>query len=257
MQMALNHCELLNFAPSQWCTNAATFTALNQNGEVCVAILVLLVGGSAAQSYHELTRVAQVYTWSFDRRFPKCLGRPFAEGIGPYLNDSAAQIPYFSETKIQKIASGGYYSAAITDDGELYVWGQASPTPAGARCELGVLQDKADEDEDEFVRSVRLEIDGRPAKAVDVSVGWGHLLVVVEAKDDSQQLTTAVFAAGRNEHGQLASLSRRGSVQKFAELPEFRGWAVEQLVCTGYTSYVVVRRRPGCELGRTLTSGDD
>ena len=35
IKLPLNHCERLAFAPSQWCTNAATFTALDKEGKVC------------------------------------------------------------------------------------------------------------------------------------------------------------------------------------------------------------------------------
>jgi hypothetical protein len=36
-KMPLNHCERMEFAPSQWCTNAATFTALDQENKVWTA----------------------------------------------------------------------------------------------------------------------------------------------------------------------------------------------------------------------------
>lgn len=34
IELPLYHCERLAFAPSQWCTNATTFTALNGDGKV-------------------------------------------------------------------------------------------------------------------------------------------------------------------------------------------------------------------------------
>lgn len=113
--------------------------------------------------------------------------------------------------------------------------------------ELSVLNDKADEDEDDFVRSVELKIDGHPAQAIDVSVGRGHILVV--AQDPENRIIT-VFAAGCNENGQLTRPFSVGFVEDFVELSEFRGWEIEQLVCAGYTSYVVVKGRPGLKLGR-------
>lgn len=100
MQLPLYNSARCKFAPTQWCTNTTTFTALDVAGKV--------------------------YTYASDRRFPKCVGRALTVPLAPHEEDHALQIPYFEESTVQKIASGGYYSAAIAD-GELYIWGQACP----------------------------------------------------------------------------------------------------------------------------------
>jgi hypothetical protein len=116
------------------------------------------------------------------------------------------------------------------------------------------LKDKVDEGEDDFVRSVKLEIDGRPAEAIDVSVGRGHIIAVARV-EDQQRLENniiTIFGAGHNERGQLAQPSSAEFIEDFVELPGFREWAIQQLVCVGYTSYVVVKKRPGRDLGHVV-----
>ncbi|KAF2689527.1 hypothetical protein K458DRAFT_427670 [Lentithecium fluviatile CBS 122367] len=230
--LPLHHRERLGFAPSEWCTNATTFTALDENGKV--------------------------YTYATDRRYPKCLGRPFETQIGTHLGDRAAPIPYFSETRIERIASGGYYTAAITDDGELYIWGQACPTPnfPNEPPELDVLQRSANEDEDEFVHCVNLEVHGREAIAKDVAIGHGHVLVVVEVKGDvPNEIFCTVLGAGQNDRGQLGREDRYFS-KDFVEIEKFRGEDIKQVICVGYSSFVVVARHSdfvGGRLGRTAS----
>lgn len=89
---------------------------------------------SNATTSTALTTDGQVYTWTTDRRYPRCLGREADDENPVYI---PCPIPYLSETKIVKVASGGYMTAALSADGELFLWGQASP---GTEGELDVLR---------------------------------------------------------------------------------------------------------------------
>ncbi|KAF2116502.1 regulator of chromosome condensation 1/beta-lactamase-inhibitor protein II [Lophiotrema nucula] len=93
-------------------TNATTLTALDIDG--------------------------RVWTWTHDSRYPKTLGRP-VDAQAP--SNIPSQVPYLSETKISKIASGGYMTAALSSDGELYLWGQACPSPDGTAHQLSIFKD--------------------------------------------------------------------------------------------------------------------
>jgi hypothetical protein len=80
-----------------------------------------------------LTFDGEIYTWATDRRFSECLGRDPDEEPA----EVPARIPYFSETKIVKIATGGYMTAALSEDGELFLWGRSCP---GANGELSIFK---------------------------------------------------------------------------------------------------------------------
>ncbi|KAF1962818.1 hypothetical protein CC80DRAFT_98042 [Byssothecium circinans] len=201
--------QICIFIPAQWTTNATTVTALDDEGTI--------------------------YTYAEDMRYPKCLGRERLD-----RGTAAQPIPYFSETTVSRIASGGYYTCAITSDGELFIWGQSPP---GIDNELSVLQRQSEDgDEDEFVRSVELLIEGRAATVTDVAVGWGHVLVAAEVQAGSGVLR-AVFAAGCNERGQLGLGSKTSEcvfVEDFTEVKAFRGKKTRGIACAGWSSYVMI-----------------
>lgn len=191
----------------------------------------------------------QVYTFTDDPRFPKCLGRHASSA------STAEPIPYFSEVGVSKIASGGYYSCAISAKpenpseeigGELYVWGQAPP---GTEREISVLRtafSTASDDLDEFVSCVELDINGKLASVTDVAVGWGHILVAVEVTEYSgtnTEVSRAVFAAGCNNRRQLGLNGKTGSlgfVEEFTEVERLKDKKVVQMECSGWSSYIVV-----------------
>lgn len=210
---------LASFAPAQWCLNATTATAIDGAG--------------------------QVYTSTRDPRHPRCLARPY-KGV-----DSFEPVPYLSETRICKIASGGYMTAAVSVDGELFLWGQACP---GAVGELDVLKENAapsvhdydedskatgisvEEEQDEFVKCLTVRIDGQGAIVYDVAVGFGHVLVAAKSQESGKQ---SVFAAGDNSRGQLGFGTEREFVKGFEEVAILSGKKIAQLVATGWSSFVV------------------
>ncbi|KAF2629539.1 hypothetical protein BU25DRAFT_268523 [Macroventuria anomochaeta] len=204
-----------SFAPTQLVTNATTTTALSPSG--------------------------LVYTLTTDPRYPSCLGRPYTG------TSSFEPVPYLSETRITKIASGGYMTAAISEDGELFLWGQANP---GTAEELGVLHrldydsDAAmkretviwgDTVQDENVKCLNIHIDGRDAIAYDVAIGFGHMLVAAKGEDEEH----VVFSAGCGAEGQLGIGRADDFLQESEEVVAVRGKRVIQLAAAGWSSFVV------------------
>lgn len=222
--LLMHQSPLAAMVPTQWCMNASTCTALDQDG--------------------------RLFTCTRDPRFPKCLGRLY-DGIVSF-----GIVPYLSETKIMKIASGGYLSAAVSLDGELYLWGQVCP---GSDGKLEVLQHRSaasshDEDvevkksgifaqgeQDNLVKCLEVYIDGQVAQVYDVAVGHGHVLVAAEVLISASVVKRAVFAAGDNSRGQLSLASARGYVEDFAEVESMRGKHTAQMVAAGWSSFIVTR----------------
>ncbi|KAH6618495.1 hypothetical protein C7974DRAFT_317816 [Boeremia exigua] len=203
------------FAPIQLVVNATTATALDQGG--------------------------RVHTRTTDPRYPTCLGRPYTG------TSNFEPVPYLSETRIIKIASGGYITAAVSEDGELFLWGQASPGTVG---ELGVLHRSdystdikdnmgnviwADSVQDEDIKCLNIYIDGKAASAYDVAVGFGHVLVAARNEVGEH----AVFAAGCGEQGQLGLGRSCDFQQEFEEVVSLRGKQTSSLVAAGWSSHVV------------------
>lgn len=210
---------LASFVPVQWTTNATTSTALDQHGKA--------------------------YTFTRDPRYPKSLGRLY-EGFPGFET-----IPYLSETRVTKIASGGYMSAAVSCDGELFLWGQACPGTVG---ELAVLKADAVDDgegvarktgirtegeQDDFVKILTVRIDGEEARVYDVAIGYGHILVAVEVPDSKGRSKRALFAAGDNSLNQLGVGHEKQFLEEFEEVVAMRGKRIAQLVAVGWSSFVV------------------
>lgn len=226
LQMLRDYCaagrpleSLAQFAPTQLVMNATTATALDSYG--------------------------RVYTRTTDPRYPACLGRPHT-GTSAF-----EQVPYLSETRIIKVASGGYMTAAISEDGELFLWGQANP---GTEGELGVLRGRRyeaddatlvstfiqlDDVQDEDVKCLVLKISGENASAYDVAVGFGHILVA--ANSDAGQ--HVVFAAGCGDEGQLGIDSTSNFLEDFEEVVALRDKRIMQMVAAGWSSFVLADDR--------------
>jgi hypothetical protein len=208
--------SVASFATTQLVVNATTQTALDQDG--------------------------RVYTRTTDPRYPACLGRAHT-GTSVF-----EPVPYLSETRITKIASGGYMTAAVSADGELFLWGQANP---GTKGELGVLHRlehasdveegklttiRSDAMTDDDVRCLVIYIQGKEAMAYDVAVGFGHILVA--ARDDLGN--RVVFSAGCGPEGQLGVDSFREFCEDFCEVEALRNKEVVHMKASGWTSLVVI-----------------
>jgi hypothetical protein len=187
----------------------------------------------------------KVWTSTRDPRYPKTLGRPY-EGSSDF-----AAVPYLSETIITKIASGGYMTAAVSSEGELFLWGQPCP---GSTGELRVLSGSeeglvvktgvsAAGEQDEYVKYLDICIDGEEARAHDVAIGHGHILVAAEVQKAGMEAIRAVFAAGDNSKSQLG-LGATGEFRAdFEEVVAWRGKQIVQLIAAGWSSFAVIAER--------------
>ncbi|KAH7122400.1 regulator of chromosome condensation 1/beta-lactamase-inhibitor protein II [Dendryphion nanum] len=191
---------------------------------------------SNATTTTALTGDGQVYTWTADPRYPRCLGR-VADASEPPGNPHV--VPYLSETKVRKVTAGGYMTAAISEDGELFLWGQACP---GTDGELEVLRmNMGDEDEDDYVKCVPIYIDGREARVKDVAIGSGHIIVAAEVELDGV-CSRAVFAAGQGESGQLGMGIKLNFTEAFERIEGLDGREVMDLAAAGWSSWVLLKR---------------
>ncbi|KAH9865047.1 hypothetical protein IAQ61_008993 [Plenodomus lingam] len=209
--------SLASAVPVQWEMNATTSTALMPD--------------------------ARVYTYTSDPRYPRCLGRP-DDGIHVFES-----VPFLSETEIVKIASGGYLSATLGSDGELYLWGQVCP---GSTGKLAVLEEAAclnqsrsaratgifvQGDQDELVKCLQVQIDGHEARVYDVAIGHGHIVVAAEAVDlGRSKRKCAVFAAGENSQRQLGPGLPNEFSGEFEEIVGLRDKRVTQLAAAGWST---------------------
>ncbi|KAJ8117322.1 hypothetical protein OPT61_g1442 [Boeremia exigua] len=207
---------LASFESIQLAVNATTATALDQNGKV--------------------------HTRTIDPRYPACLGRP-------YTGTSVFEpVPYLSETRITQISSGGYMTAAISEDGELFLWGQANP---GTEYNLGVMHGLdtntepaegkgtlvwGESEQDEDVKCLNIQINGVEGSAYAVAVGFGHILVAAR----NERGDRVVLAAGCGDEGQLGLGKTCEFLPEFAEVTELRGKAITQLMATGWSSFMIV-----------------
>jgi hypothetical protein len=201
--------------PAECVTNATTITVLADDGKP--------------------------WTSTRDPRYSKCLGRAY-DG-----DSSFAAVPYLSETRVTRIASGGYMSAAMSADGELFLWGQACP---GSTGELDVLNGNvelnrpmtgisAEDEQDEFVKCLEVHVDGHEARVYDVAVGHGHVLIAAEMSGSGGEKKQALFAGGDNSRNQLGLEAKEEFYKRFEEVAALRGKLVAQIVASGWYSLVV------------------
>ncbi|KAF2196267.1 hypothetical protein GQ43DRAFT_266688 [Delitschia confertaspora ATCC 74209] len=180
-----------------------------------------------------------LYSWTPDPRYRKILGRPITLDTPA---GTPCPIPYLSETHITKVACGGWLAAAISLEGELYVWGEGvGPSLRPEEEIFEFLKDTGEEGEDEFIKVVDVKIDGQPARVTNVGVGIGHIVIAAETDENGgNEKKRAVFAAGKGESGQLGLGESVLFVGKLTEVPEFRGRVVREIGCAGWSTWVVV-----------------
>ena len=192
---------------------------------------------SGATSFSLLASTGCIYTWG-DSRYVRCLGRPIADLSSASI---PTQIPYLSETRVEKIASGSWMSGALSNEGELFIWGQGSPSLNGEIAALRTVRGETDnEDEDEFVKEVCVTIDDLRACVYDFGMGSGHLVVAAGVNDLEKVLKRALFCAGQGESGQLGLGQKLQFLAKLTEVQELSMKRVRSVTCGGNNSFVVV-----------------
>ncbi|KAF2465844.1 RCC1/BLIP-II [Lindgomyces ingoldianus] len=197
---------------------------------------------AGATTFTALTTEGKVYTWTPDLRFPNCLGRRSHAGQPAKY---PCPVPYLSHIKITHVRSGGYLTAAVSEDGELFLWGYANPTGNNnfAIFEERIhvrnlsLPSNPQDYEDDYVKEVPVTINGRKAIVTHVAVGDGHILIAAEANRGRER---AVFAMGEGGWGQLGIGGRPTFVGSLQEVVALRGKKVKGLTCAGWSSWVVV-----------------
>ncbi|OCL14696.1 RCC1/BLIP-II protein, partial [Glonium stellatum] len=178
-----------------------------------------------------------VYTWG-DPRYVRCLGRPILDSSPASI---PTYIPYLSETRVTKLASGNWMSGALSTEGELFIWGQGSPSGGGEIAALKTAgEDNDNEDEeDEFVKEVQITIDNLQARVYDFGIGSGHLVVAAEVNNLEHVLKRSIFCAGQCEAGQLGLGRKLQFSASLTEVQELRMRRVRSVTCGGNNSFVV------------------
>jgi len=158
----------------------------------------------------------EVYTWG-DPRY-RSLAREIADAPAerPTLVDALGGL------KIVKIAAGGWVGAAVSEDGAGYIWGTGSP---GGGDEKAIEPLRGDGD----VMLVELEDEGEVLDVIDIGVGEGYLLVVVEGG--------RLFGVGANRNGQVGLGDGSPEfVEDWTEIPS--GLGFRHVVCGPKASFV-------------------
>lgn len=169
--------HMLPGRPKQLLANTATFLLLMEDGEV--------------------------YSWGDPRH--QSLGRPIV-GDGAAPADKPGMVEAVGGLRIRKLASDGWLSAALSEDGALYLWGAGMP---GADKSIKCLREAGAGE----VALVDLPGEGgEPLDVIDVAVGDGHVAAV--AADHR------LYVVGDNRNGQLGL----GSEEDF-----FEDWTVTAL----------------------------
>ncbi|EKD17041.1 putative Serine/threonine-protein kinase Nek9 [Drepanopeziza brunnea f. sp. 'multigermtubi' MB_m1] len=128
-------------------------------------------------TFTALAKSGRIYTWG-DARYPNCLGRDIGENPAgePSIVEDLAEV---AASGIKKISSGGYVTAALTRDNDVYVWGGR----AGQKPLIDGLEGSP----------TPIDLDGEDF--LDIAVGMNHMLVLTTGRK--------LLVVGLGENGQL------------------------------------------------------
>lgn len=183
---------------------------------------------ASTATFMVLMERGEVYTWG-DPRY-QSLGRSIVgdeEGDEAVPAEKPGLVDALSGLKITKIASGGWMSAALSEDNALYIWGTGTP---GTEQTIKLLQG------DGVGEVVLVEIPeeaGEPLDITDVGMGDNHIAVVVENK--------RLFVVGDNTDGQLGLSNDQAFFDTWAEVPS-NSKASHRVVCGPKATFVNVSR---------------
>jgi hypothetical protein len=82
-------------------------------------------------------------------------------------------------------------------------------------------------------------MEGEEASVYDVAIGHGHVMIAAEVRLAGTPQRQALFAAGVNNKGQTGLAPGLTYVTHFAEISALRDTTLEQLVATGWTTFVI------------------
>lgn len=148
-----------------------------------------------------LMETGEVYTWG-DARY-RSLARAVA-GDSAMPPQKPGIVEALGGLVITKVATGGWLSAAVSQDGAGYIWGRNSP---GSEPAINDLQKLA-------IGEVALVDvpcnDPDPLDIVDVAVGANHIVVLAEG--------SRLFAVGHNNNGQFGMNSDQDFFEDWQEI---------------------------------------
>nr|POE65949.1 rcc1 domain-containing protein 1 [Quercus suber] len=128
----------------------------------------------------------RVYSWGDPRL--RTLGRP-VNGEGALPAEEPGLVVALDGLNIVKVANGGWLSAALSEDGALYVWGAAAP---GCEHSLKFLHEA---EAGEIVLVEIVATDSEPLDILDMAIGDYHIAAVTA--------DGGLFVIGDNTSGQL------------------------------------------------------
>ena len=171
-----------------------------------------------------------VYSWG-DARY-QSLGRAVV-GEGTTAADTPGVVGALGGLRIAKLATGGWLSAALSEDHALYLWGAASEP--GCEGSIRCLREAGAGE----VALVELS-DGahrEPLDVVDVAVGVAHVAAVTA---DGR-----LYVVGANRDGQLGMDSPEQFIADWVGLHQLAN--VHRVVCGPNSTYAFVRQTDSSE----------
>jgi len=161
----------------------AAFTTAEQHERtwhIATKNIVQLVANES--SFSLLTAEGAIYSWG-DPRYS--LGR---EVLADSPATDPALVTALEGLRISKISAGGWLTAALSNDRDLYIWGRTS-SGGDIASDVEFLPDEPG--------SVGLVDLGEGVDISDIAVGSGHVCLLTDGGD--------VYAAGRNSNGQVGA----------------------------------------------------
>ncbi|XP_077994838.1 secretion-regulating guanine nucleotide exchange factor-like [Glandiceps talaboti] len=167
----------------------------------------------------------KVWTWGSGKKGQ--LGRKDSSGTGlPQVQRVPEQVQFINDTTVTAVVAGSYHTAALTENGEVFMWGSNKHKQL---CHVSNESHKSDSKEEIIPTPTKLSLDlfdGRKVK--ELHSGWTHMIAIT----DNQ----CVYSWGRCDYGQLGATADSESdnvmncVGKPKRIASLAG-VTKQLVC--------------------------
>ncbi|KAL9089057.1 MAG: hypothetical protein Q9165_005870 [Trypethelium subeluteriae] len=182
-----------------------------------------------ALAFTLLMQDGAVYTWG-DPRYGS-LGRPQEDGF-----DVPSRVVALQSTKVKKIAAGGFFTVALTEDGRLFVWGVARP--GGPQVTISTGDAPAVQ---EYITDIRENT------VADAAVGDNHIVALMS---DGR-----VYGVGEGVDGQLGSMPREleGFAASWRQISTEEVPTVKRIACGRQSAFLICH---GHGDSQTAHSGD-